>query len=452
MALTPYEIQTLDELYHRRLLHREADEVLYGYATMKQRVEQLGMAIPPTMRRFLVPLDWCRVVVETISARQQVRSMVLPGEETADQTLQKISDANNLPALMDMWRRDYLTFGRGFVSVGSNERGPYPLMRVESPREMEALVDLRQESMIAAARFYGSDEVDAGPKHATLYLPDRTKWLTKEGGRWSEVAVDNHDLGAVPIIMHLNRRWSGSFEGESELTGVIPLVDASIRSLTNMQFAQEAHGVPGIWATGVTQKDFVDNDGKPLSQFEAYYDVIKVLTDADAKWGQFNAADLKNFETAMRIYGTQAAITTGFPARMFGITTANPSSEGAVVSDEIQLVRGVERKNVAEGVSLGWLGGLAWRFHTGEWIEGNQIRVDHFDPSTPTVAQREDALSKRRASGVLSREGYWDELGWSEARKAKEREYLRQEAADPELQVALELLNRDAGRVPNLPG
>ena len=58
--------------------------------------------------------------------------------------------------------------------------------------------------------------------------------------------------------------------------------------------------------------------------------------------------------------------------------------------------------------------------------------MDWQDPATPTVAQREDALSKRRAAGVLSREGYWDELGWSEARKAKERAYFEAEQiSDP---------------------
>ena len=38
---------------------------------------------------------------------------------------------------------------------------------------------------------------------------------------------------------------------------------------------------------------------------------------------------------------------------------------------------------------------------------------------------------KRRSVGVLSREGYWDELGWGEPRKAKERQYLEAEALDP---------------------
>jgi hypothetical protein len=72
------------------------DELLLRYYKGRQRVEQLGMAIPPAMRRFLVITNWCRTVVDTINDRQQVRSLILPGEETADPQLRAIWDANNL--------------------------------------------------------------------------------------------------------------------------------------------------------------------------------------------------------------------------------------------------------------------------------------------------------------------------------------------------------------------
>lgn len=442
MAITPAEIETLEMLYKRLQGRWASDEVYYQYVMLKRRIEQLGMAVPPEMRRFLVMLGWPNVVIDTITSRQQVRALTLPGEERADELQLRIWEANNLSAHTDMFRRDALTYGRAFMSVGSNEAGPLPLVRVESPREIEADVDIRRESMRAAARFYGWRTEAGGlagrPTHATLYMPTYTKWLARDdNGRWVESDVDHHELGSVPLVMHLNRRWSGMFDGESELTSIIPLTDSAVRSLTNMQFAQEAHGVPSIWATGVTRGDFVDDKGAPLSQFEAYYDVVKMLTNADGKFGQFAAADLKNFETALRVYGTQASIATGFPARYFGNTTTNPASEGAVIADEIQLVRSVEKKNDAEGVSLGWVAGLAHRFATGEWVEGNRIRVEYHNPATPTVAQREDALYKRRAAGVLSREGYWDELGWSEARKAKEREYLAAEVAEGDAYLAM---------------
>jgi len=47
------------------------------------------------------------------------------------------------------------------------------------------------------------------------------------------------------------------------------------------------------------------------------------------------------------------------------------------------------------------------------------------------VAARPDAAVKLHAEGIVSREGVWDELGWSEARKDRERRYFENEALDP---------------------
>lgn len=439
MALTPSEIELIEELKREHDARHYDDERMLRYYQLKQRVEHLGMAIPPQMRRFLVVANWPRVVVRTIAGRQKVRAMILPGEETVDPTLRAIWDANNLSAHTKMFRRDALVYGRAFMSVGTNEGNPeFPLVRVESPREVEAMVDVRREQMTAAARFYDYPEGQIGPNRVTLYMPEYTVWVARgSNGRWQEVDRDNHGLGAVPLVMHLNERLSGGFVGESELNDVIGLTDSVARSLTNLQFAQEAHGVPGKWATGVSQGDFVDADGNPVPQFEAYFDAMNLLSNKDARWGQFSSADLKNFETALNIYGKQAAVSYGFPSRYFGITTSNPPAEGAIRADENDLVNYVEDKNEAEGMVLGWMGALAYRFATGGEIIGNRVRVDYHDPGTPTFAQRADALTKMRSVGGISREGMWDELGWSEARKAKERQYLEAEALDPVTQQLL---------------
>ena len=67
-------------------------------------------------------------------------------------------------------------------------------------------------------------------------------------------------------------------------------------------------------------------------------------------------------------------------------------------------------------------------------MQGNRVRVEWHNPATPTIAQRTDAVVKMHQSGLISREGSWDELGWSEARKAKERAYFEAEASDPALE------------------
>jgi len=450
VALSDNEYGLLAQLQLKLSTTNLTDELLWRYYRGQQRVEQLGMAIPPTMRKFLVIANWGRVVADTINDRQQVRSLILPGEETADPQLQAIWDASNMPAQFRMFNLDRLIYGRSFLSVGTNEDDPsLPLIRAESPREMVADVDVRREALKSAARFYGKTDEGWGPTHATLYLPNVTVWCEMgQDRRWVEIDRDEHRLGRVSIVTHLNRRLSGAWEGESEMTDVIPLADAAARNLTNMQFAQEAHGIPRKYMTGVEKGDFVDANGDPIPQFEAYFDAIHTVTNAQGKVGQLDAADLKNFETAMDVYGTQASIATGFPARYFGIKTSNPPAEGAIRADESTLTRRVEAQNTDLGVTLGWVGGLALRFATGEWVEGNRVRVEWFDPATPTVAQREDALAKRRAAGVLSREGYWDELGWSEARKAKERAYFAEEAADPTLMALAQAGQADAAAPP----
>lgn len=446
MALAPSEVELIDSLKRELDDRSMTDELLLRYYQGRQRVEQLGMAIPPSMRRFLVITNWCRTVVDTINSRQQVRSLILPGEETANPTLRAIWDANNLDAHLTMFNKDRMVYGRAFMSVGANEtnRG-LPFVRVESPREMVARIDRRTERITAAARFYG-ERNGVTPTHVTLYTPEQTVWVERAAdGRWYEVDRDPHGLGVVPVVMHLNRRLSGGWSGESQMTDVIPLVDSAARSLTNLQFAQESHGIPRMYMTGVARGDFVDADGKPIPQFEAYFDAIHTITNPQGKVGQLEAADLKNFETALNIYGAQASVATGFPLRKFGISSVNPPTEGSIRAEETDMVRSVEEQNVEVGTTLGWAGALMLRFAKGRDIEGNRVRVDWFDASTPTVSQREDALAKRRAAGVLSREGYWDELGWSEARKAKERAYFDAEAMDPLTKALTDEVAKSAG-------
>ena len=101
----------------------------------------------------------------------------------------------------------------------------------------------------------------------------------------------------------------------------------------------------------------------------------------------------------------------------------------------------MERKNRELGTFWGWVLALYERFRTGEWLErGDRISVEWHDPATPTIAQRTDALVKARQVDLLSRQGAWDEMGWSEERKQRELEYLAAELNDPTAQLASNLM------------
>ncbi len=439
MTLSLSEVALLERHHRQFETNRWTDDLMAAYVQGEQIIEHLGMAVPPSYRHFTFVLNWPGMYVESVESRQDVRAMILPGRSQADPRLVEMMDVNNLDADLSLFLQDRYTFGRAFLSVGSNEDDAgNPLVHVESPREMTALVDIRRRVMTSAAKFFGVDENGSGPTDATLYLPDETVWVQRSSqGRWQEVERDQHRLGRVPITMSLCRRQSGSWVGRPLILRVNKLTDALARSMGNMQFGSEAAGIPQKYALGVSSGDFIDKDGKPIPQWAAYFNAIWANKSPDVKVGTFSAADLKNFETQVTIYGKLAASVTYLPSRYFGLTTTNPPSADAIRAEEAQFVKFVERQNAQVGSVLGWTAGLWWRFATGEWVDGSRIGVEWHDPATPTIAQREDALMKRRSAGVLSRQGYWDELGWSEQRKAKEQQYLDEEAADPALAALL---------------
>ncbi|MGO5060120.1 phage portal protein [Collinsella sp. LCP19S3_C6] len=442
------ELQTLDRLYLDLRSHRDSDDMLLSYYDTEHAFTHIGLALPPEYRReYDVITSGAAVVVDSVVDRQQMRALVLPGEEEADDRLRAIWDASNGDVQLAMFNRDRRLFGRAFLTVGGNNKNPdLPLIRAESPREMAGLVDERHEMVTAAARFYGVDAMTRRtPCFATLYLPDETVWVewSPRTGKWVEVDRDHHRMGVVPVFMHLNKRVSGSWVGRTALTrGLRSIIDSSCRNLTNLQFAVESHGIPRIFMTGVVKGDFVDpKTGEPLPVWAAYYNAIHTITNPQAKVGQLTASDLKNFRAAQEAYAIEMSAATGFPISYFGLSTANPPAEGAIVGEEKRLVRTCEAENSEVGMTVGWAAALAYQIATKTQLPGNRVRVDWHNPATPTVAQRMDAVVKAKQSGIVSREGAWDELGWSPARKRREEGYFRNEAnLDPEMQLASELI------------
>ena len=433
MSLLPLDESKLVDDLSRRLFTSYGDDQRFDrYYEGSQRLTHIGLAVPPELRKFETVLNWCRTVVDSVSDRMRMKAFYLPGEQQASEALRESWDYNNLDSESIAHHQEMLILGRGFVSVGANEEDPeFPLIQVENPRELAVDIDHRHRRLRAAVRVMPSENDAPGtPSNAVLYLPDATLRLKREQGRWAIEDKDEHRLGRVPLVMFLNRRRVGQWTGVSEMVDAIPLVDAAARSLTNLQLAGETHSVPQKYVLGMSKGDFVDADGKPIPAWEAYFNAIWANQNKDAKVGQFAASDLSNFHNTVDHYASKLAGLYGLPARYVGITSINPAAEGAIRAEEARLILNVEKKAALAGDGWGWVMGLVGRFRTGEWVSGSRIKTDWFDAGTPTYAQRADALTKMYNSGqgILSREGVWEELGWSEARMERERSRFEAEA------------------------
>jgi hypothetical protein len=476
VALSEEELDTFRRLetklnQARRNHHAPGGRVVRGLETLdayyegEQRIQQLGLAVPPELELFLVIANWPQVAVDAIEERLDLEGFRLPGADEADDDLWAVWQANGLDEESQLAHVDALALSRSYVCVGAGDTGPdadvardesVPLVTVESPFEVIHEDNPRTRTPRAAVKVYK----DGQDKFGTLYLPNSTVWLEwgNTGSRrgWVEVDRDEHGMGAVPVVPLVNRPRTARRGGASEMSPVIPLADAAARALTNAQLATEALAVPQRWVLGATKGDFVDAEtGNQLPAWETYFGAIWALMNKDAKVGQFAAADLSNFTTIVEHYATIASGLTGLPMRYFGSNSANPPSADGIRADEARLIKRAERRQRAWGGSWERVMRIVKRIQDEDWNPGlAQMETMWRDASTPTEAQNADAVTKKFQAGLLPVEGAWEDMRYSATRRKKLREQFAAQAQDPVLErVARELAGNPAPAVtPPVPG
>jgi hypothetical protein len=423
------------------------------YSRGLQRLEHIGLAVPPELRHFETVVNVPRMAVVEPERRQSLRAFYRVGDSTKeDPALREAWEFNNLPSESSLMQTDEKIYGRSFVAVGTNpDDRAHPLITVESPLQMGYEVDAQRRRFRQLFRMY--TDPTTLKTHGTLYKPNSTTPYIYDNGWNVNGPTDAHNLGRVPVVMFLNRRRAGDWWGESEMSDVIGMTDGIARLVTNMQVGAEGHALPSWFISGVDQKDFQDRDGNPVPVWESYITKIKALTNDKAKVQQFQAGDLKNFTDAVNNMFSWCAAVLGLPTRYAGQQSVNPATEGAINADESRLIRNVERMNANDGDGWSWVMGLEEKFRTGNFEPTNNIRTIYHNPATPTLAQTADAAMKMKSVGALSTEGVWDLLGWDEARKAQERARLSAEAQsaaqnDPVLTAARALSSGTAAATP----
>lgn len=410
-----------------------------AYYDGMQRLEQLGLAIPPELEQFTVIVNWPRIVVDSIADRLDLKGFRLPGSDTADEDLQRVWNASGMLDADLMSRLDYLIYGRRYRCVGAGDDGQ-PLITVESPLQVITDRDARTGKVTSALRLY--DVVNGQATRGTLYKPNETLWLTNDAG-WTVDDEDQHGLGVVGVVPTFRRRRTTiprgrMLQGTSAMADVIPVTDAAARDITNAQLAQETHAVPQRGVLGASKGDFVDQDGKPMPVWQAYFGAVWALSNKDAKTFQFDSSDMQNFERMMDLYARLASGVSGLPPNYFGLAADDAASADAIRSREARLVKIAERDQVALGNSDAEVLRIAMRIRDGKWdpdLAG--METLWYDAGTPTVASRADAVVKMYTATdvngrpLMPRRMAMEELGWSPAKITRALELLDLEESDP---------------------
>lgn len=449
MALSDDEKTLLNRLYMKVQRAERRNRVLEAYYEGEQRVEQLGLAIPPELRRFLTIVAWPGTYVDAIAERITLEGFELPDATEADDDLWRIWQANGLDEESKLAHLEALKFGSSFIVVGAGDAdtpdapsaeggdddrerdADTPLITVESSNEMAVELSPRTRRPVAAAKFYTDD----GVSYATLYLTDETIWLERRNAAWAEVDRDEHGLGVVPVVPITNRPQLSHRHGRSSMTRIISLTDAAARALTNAQVATEALAVPQRYVVGAQPQDFKDKDGNVLATWEVYFGAVWALKNPEAKVGSLSAADLKNFADIVNHYAALVSGITGLPMRYLGQATTNPPSAEGILADESRLIKQVEDFETCAESSWERAQQIAKRIQTGDWDPRmRQLETQWRSAATPTKAQAADYAVKLVQGKILPREAAWIDLGYSAARRKKIAEMFANEAQDNPLE------------------
>lgn len=406
------------------------------YYRGRQRLDAIGLALPPEMDRLQTVINWPALAVDSLEERLDVEGFQLGGDVSADERLWDWWQANDLDEESSLAHLDAFVFGRTYVTVSRGEStDDPPVITVESTRSMAVEIDPATRKISAAARVFERDETDQ-PSGAVLYLPGKNTTWRRTNGVWRATSADRFALNEVAVVPLINRARLARRHGDTEMRDVMGLADAACRSLTNLQAAQELLAVPQRYVLGATQTDFVDQNGQPIPAWEAYIGRFLALGNQEAKIGQLPGADLRNFTEVINHYAKLVASVTGLPSHFLGMTTENPASADAIRSAEARLVKRAERRARAFGEGWERVMRLALRFVGDDDTAARRLETVWRDPSTPTYAAKADAVVKLYTAGLLPQEAAWEQMGFS----PEYRRHLRSLGSQDPAQRYLEII------------
>lgn len=358
---------------------------------------------------------------------------------------------NDLDQLSGTAHREALTLGRSYAIVWA-DRGGRAQVSVESAHQVTTQRNPATREVTAALKRWVAD----GHGHAVLYGTDKiTRYRSKArvadaslipSTGWDAVETVSNPLGVVPVVPLVNGDRLLDIEGRSEISDLMPLVDALNKLLADAMVSSEYAGRPRRWASGVelVEEPILDEDGQETGETELvnpYPEGNRMMINEspEGKFGQLPAADLAGYEGGVRVILGQIMAVAALPAHYVGVFTDNPASADALRAAEASLAARAEARQAIFGRAWEQVGRLILAVENGTDPASEQVSVTWADPATRSVAQEADAIVKLHGAGLLPATYALRKLGYRDdeieqiraARRAEQLDTLAAKAITP---------------------
>lgn len=372
----------------------------------------------------------CRASVTGLAERLRVTGFTRGGQP--DAALWSAWLRNDLDQHAAVAHREALALGTSYALVWADRQGRSQVS-IESARQVAVQRDPGSREVTAAVKRW----VGNGHAHAVVYQPDRISRYVSQtrvedpsalpATAWSHSESIDNPFGVVPVVPFVNQDRLLDTSGRSELTDLLPLVDALNKLLADMMVASEFYARPRRWATGLELEE--NEDGEAVNPIPESNRTM-VNESPEGKFGSLPGSDLAAYESAITILTSQIMAVTSLPAHYLGVLSSQPPSADALRASEASLTAKAEARQGAFGRSWEQVARLMVAADTGADPASVDVSVTWADPTTRSVAQEADSVVKLYSAGILPATYALARLGYTDAQIDAIRTARRAEALD----------------------
>lgn len=323
--------------------HRSKNLKRNLYFDTEQAFKDLGIAMPPQLRKCNYVLGWATQAVRKPALRSQFDGLRLAGVDDPFE-LGEILDANSFDLEFSQSVVSAYKHGMSLVTVAKGGPGEAPVQIIgHSAEACAARWDKRTRRLASALTIADVDE-DGRPVEFVVYLPNEVVTCSfTRGSGWSSFSQGNR-TGRVLAVPVLNDPQLNRPLGRSRLTNaVMRLNDMAVRTLGRMEGNAEFYSSPQIALLGVDYESFYgDNAMSENEKFKLAMDrLLAISKDEDG-----DKPDLKQLQQAtmtphsdmMRTIAMAFSGETSLPPSSLGVIHDQPASAEAIRAAEHDLL------------------------------------------------------------------------------------------------------------------
>lgn len=399
-------------LSDRITAHRSTSSEKESYYNGENRIHDLGVAIPPSMRHLDISLDWCSKAVDSVSSRLIPHGFVAPETDLSELGLEEILTENNFFVESSSMFTSALIHGCSFMMVyQGNEAFGEPKTIIRPIPATHATGRWSANSRKLSSALVILDEDERGEATRLFYAtPNEIVNLSYINREW-KFEVSENPLGKTPVFpVRYNPSLAQPF-GRSRITkAMLSLTQQGLRTMLRLEVSSELLSSPSRYILGAEPEMFTDPDtGELQNEWSLMMGRIMNLPSREedgenVEVGQFAAASPEPHLATLRQLMNSFAGASSLPVSSLGFTSqANPNSAEALkaATEELLVVCRDAQRTFDDGLQEAIVTALELHndFEVPEDIRS--ITTLWVDPSTPSLSSQADAMTKLVSSGVL---------------------------------------------------